>query len=347
MAAGSTLATTLATSVSFFYLIRYYNKNKKDIWNEINLSDKFAIMSRKDIVKKLLSYAIPISLGSVIVTLSSLIDTITVVDGLQKYGYSLLEANAKFGMLVGKVDILNSLPLSINVAFAVALVPFISSAIAKNNKEEVVNKTNFSLKISGIIAIPSAIGLSILAAPIFELIFPNATQGAELLKIQAFMVIFAVIAQTLYGALQGLGKLYIPGICLIIGVVVKYLLNIIFLPIYGEVVAPISSVIYQFIACSFAFIILFKYLKIKPNIYDLFIKTIFASIIMGGGILLLNKLLNYTNIPNNIITIILFIAAIIIYLISILKLKILNKNEILQLPMGEKIHIFINKYINI
>ena len=347
MAAGSTLATTLATIMSFFYLMRYYNKNKKDIWNDIKASNKFTVESRKHIIKKLISYVIPISFGSVIVTLSSLIDTVTVVNALQKFGDTLLVANTKFGMLVGKVEILNALPLSINVAFAVALVPFISSAMAKKNKDEVVSKVRFSLKISGIIALPSAIGLSILAQPIFNLLFPNSTGGANLLKIQAFTVIFAVIAQTLYGALQGMGKLYIPGLCLAIGVGIKYVLNVTFIPIYGEIVAPISSVIYQFVACTFAFILLFNYLKVKPNFYDLFIKTIFATLTMAAGMIVVFKTLSMTSISGNIITIITMFSALVIYCISLLAFKVLKKEEILELPMGQKIYNFVSKYAKI
>jgi stage V sporulation protein B len=347
MAAGSTLATTLSTIMSFFYLMRYYNKNKKDIWKDIKSSDKFTVESRKNIVKKLISYVIPISFGSVIVTLSSLIDTVTVVDSLQKFGDTLLVANTKFGMLVGKVEILNALPLSINVAFAVALVPFISAAMAKKNKAEVVSKVRFSLKVSGIIALPSAVGLSLLAQPIFNLLFPNSTGGAELLKIQAFMVIFAVIAQTLYGALQGMGKLYIPGLCLVVGVTIKYLLNVTFIPIYGEIVAPIASVIYQFVACTFAFILLFNYLKVKPNIYDLFIKTIFATLTMAAGIIVIFRILSMTTMSGNIVTIVTMFSAIAIYCISIFAFKVLKKEEILELPMGQKIYDFVSKYAKI
>ncbi len=348
MAAGSTLATTLSTIVSFFYLIKYYNKNKKDIWNEIKSSDKFTVDSRSKIVKKLISYVIPISFGSVIVTLSSLIDTITVVDALQKFkDTTLLQANQIFGMLVGKVEILQALPLSVNVAFAVALVPFISAAIARKNIKEAISKVNFSLKISGIIAFPSAVGLSLLAQPIFNLLFPNANSGFELLKIQAFMVIFAVIAQTLYGALQGMGKLYIPGICLVIGVAIKYLLNVTFIPVYGAIVAPISSVIYQFVACSFAFILLFSYLKVKPNIYDLFIKTIFATLTMAASIIVTFKFLSLLNLSNTIVTLSTMAVAIIVYCIALIVFKVLKKEEILELPMGQKIYSFVSRFAKI
>ena len=190
MAAGSTLATTVATSTAFFYLVRYYRKNRDEIWNEINKSEIFASESRKKIARKLISYAIPISFGSVVSALAGLIDVVTVVNGLQKYGYDIVTANAKYGILSGKVDILLAVPLSINVAFSVALVPFISSAIARHRKDEAIGKIRYSLKISSLIALPCTFGLFVLATPIFNMIFPNAPEGAYLLQIECWLLFF-------------------------------------------------------------------------------------------------------------------------------------------------------------
>ena len=337
MAAGSTLATTVAASSAFLYLLLYYNRNKKEIWSDIKKSEKFAIEPTRKLVKKLISYAIPISLGSVVVALSGVIDLMTVMDGLQKFGYDLQTANEKFGILLGKVDILNAVPLSINVAFSVALVPFISSALAKGKKEEAVNKIKFSLKVSTLIALPCAVGLFVLADPIFKLLFPNAPEGAHLLQIQCWMVVFSVLAQTVYGSLQGFGKLYVPGICLAIGAFAKYLINVIFVPLYGEVVPAFSTVVYNMIAFSLSFIMLWRYIKQKPNLKEIFIKPIIASIFMGIMTVFAYKIMIYINLSNAIATILSIVVAIVVYLVFVLMLRILNKEEILQLPYGNKI----------
>lgn len=337
MAAGSTLATTVAASSAFLYLVLYYNKNKKDIWRDIKSAKDFATDSTKKIAKKLISYAIPISFGSVVVSLSGVIDLVTVMDGLQKFGYDLQTANEKFGILLGKVDILNSVPLSLNVAFSVALVPFISGAIARGRKKDAINKINFSLKVSSIIAMPCAAGLFILADPIFRLIFPNAPLGASLLQVQCWMIIFSVLAQTVYGSLQGLGKLYVPGVCLAIGAFVKYLLNVTLVPKFGEIVPAFSTVVYNFIAFSLAFNILFKSLKIKPNIKQIFIKPIICTIIMSILTLLVYNLLTYLKLSNSISTIMSILFAVLSYFILVIKLRVLTENEVKQLPYGNKI----------
>lgn len=337
MAAGSTLATTVSACTAFLYLLSYYNRNKKDIWMDIKKSNKFAIEPRKNIVKKLISYVIPISFGSVVVALSSVIDSVTVINGLQKAGLSLIEANEQFGILLGKVDILNSVPLSINVAFSVALVPFVSAAMARKSKSEAVNKINFSLKISSMIALPCTAGLFLLAPQIFELVFPNAPNGAYLLQIQCFMIIFAVLAQTLYGSLQGIGRLYVPGMCLVIGAIVKYSLNVILIPKFGIVVPAASTVIYNAIACTLSFIILYRCLKEKANIGELFIKPFLATMGMSITVFSLQKLLVNVNISNAIETIILMCTGVLSYIIFITIFKVLNNDEIQQLPYGNKI----------
>lgn len=344
MAAGSTLATTVAASSAFLYMLMYYNKNKKDIWADIRKSEKFAIAPKKKIVKKLISYVIPISFGSVVVALSGVIDVVTVMDGLQKFGYGLQEANEKFGILLGKVDILNAVPLSINVAFSVALVPFISAAIAKGQKKEAINKVNFSLKVSSIIALPCAVGMFLLAQPIFALLFPNAPEGASLLQVQCWMIVFSVIAQTLYGTLQGLGKLYVPGTCLVIGAVIKYVLNVVFVPKYGIVVPAVTTVLYNAIACILAFLLLFRYLKQKPNLKELFFKPILATGAMAVVVILLQKVLGYINISNTISTITLILAAVVVYFVFVIAFGVLKKEEIKQLPYGNKICRLVEKF---
>ena len=259
------------------------------------------------------------------------------MNGLQKFGLTLAEANKQFGILLGKVDILMSVPLSINVAFSVALVPFISSAMAKKDKKAAVDKINFSIKTSVLIALPCAAGMFLLANNIFALIFPNAQEGAWLLQIQCWVLLFSVVAQTLYGSLQGLGKLYVPGLCLLTGAFMKYILNVIFIPKYGIVVPTITTIIYQAITCTLSFIILYRTLKEIPNVKELFLKPALATGIMGLFTFLCNKVLSYISIPNSINTVITILVTITVYMVVLLKCGILSYDEIMQLPYGNKI----------
>ena len=170
-----------------------------------------------------------------------------------------------------------------------------------------------------------------------KMLFPNAPNGAYLLQIQCWMIIFSVLAQTVYGSLQGFGKLYIPGICLAIGAFAKYIINVIFVPIYGEIVPAFSTVIYNMIAFSLAFIMLFRYIKQKPNLKELFLKPFIASILMAIVTFFTYKFLIYINLTNSISTLISIVIAVVVYLVLVIVLGILNKDEMHQLPYGNKI----------
>ncbi len=344
MAAGSTLGTTLATAVSLIYILMYYFRNKKDIAKEIEEAPKTVKARKRDIVKQILKYVIPISFGSVIVTIANMIDLMTVIQGLTKYGYVIDKANEIFGIILGKVDILISLPLSINIAFSTALVPAVSAAMAQKNKKEAKRKIKFSLKISSMIAFPCAVGLCVLANPIIKMLFPTTPDGGYLLQVAAWTVVFSVIAQTAYGGLHGIGKMLVPGICLLFGVIVKYVMNVTLIPVYGEVIAVLSTVVYQIVAATLAVTLLFKYLKEKMEITDIFLKPAICSLVMGVVTIISYNLVLSLAKSNMIATLTSIVFAMITYLISLVLFKALDESEIEELPKGNKINKILRKF---
>ena len=211
MAAGATLATTLATFAGFGYLYMYYQTEKREIAKEIRKTTNYKYERVKSIIKKVLLVSTPIALTAIMSSLNKNIDSFTVVRSLKQF-MSEDEALAQYGILGGKVDMLTSLPLSINVAFSTALVPAISAAKARKDKKTITEKTSFSLLISMLIGLPCTVGMFIFAGPILSLLFPNASAGEAILQISSLTIIFTILDQTINGALQGYGKLMIPTI---------------------------------------------------------------------------------------------------------------------------------------
>jgi len=347
MAAGGNLSTTLAILISFSYLLMYYRrKNKKYAEKYKNVEQKPDTRSVKSVAKTILMSSIPITIGSIISVVSTLIDTVTVSNCIQIayqgiiQSKELLEQQAmRLTGILSKVDTLVNLPIAVNLAFYSALVPAISSAIAKKDYSSASKKISFSISASLLIVIPCAIGFIVLADPILRMLYPNASDGAGILQIAAITMIFVAINHTLNGSLYGLNKLYIPAIALTFGSIVKVILNIVLIRnpninIYG---ASISSLICQLITFGITYRAIKSAIDIKINVKNTVIKPMIAGITMGVIIFLINYLFK-SLINNYILTICNIGIGAIAYLLVVAYLKVLNKEEICALPMGNKIY---------
>ena len=343
MAAGANVATTLATFSSFAYLFIYYRTKRKEIGNEIQSSTNYKYENVKTIIKKILMVSIPLTLSSIMTSFNKNIDSFTVKRILSTYMASDV-ATKLYGQLSGKVDTLTNLPLAVNIAFATALVPAISAAKAKNDRETATKRTSFSLLTSMLIGLPCVVGMIIFAQPILNLLYPNANQGALLLQLIAVSVIFSILDQTINGALQGFGKVMVPAIALGIGCVVKLILNLILLPIpelnvYG---AAIGSIACHAVAFTIVFNVLKKYVKLDLPFKKFVVKPAIATAIMGicsyTAYLLLRGI-----ISGRLATIVSILFAVIVYVLAVLALKIYNKEDIYMLPRGEKIYNILEK----
>ena len=343
MAAGANLATSLAVFLSLLYLYRYYMVRRKQIWQNITTSPVNRPERIKSIVKKIMAVSIPISLSSIISAINKNIDAVTVVRGLKTF-LSEAEAKVQYGILNGKVDTLIGLPLSFNIAFATALVPAVSSAIAKKDQSTIQKRVSFSILVTILIGLPCTIGLCVFADPILKLLFPNAPAGATILQVSAFTIIFTVIAQTINGALQGLGKVAVPAIALGTGVVVKFILNLILVPIeqIGVLGAAFSSVVCHIISCTIGFTVLRKHMKLDLKMSKAIIKPIIATVMMSICSYFIYMKLCLI-IPERISTVIALISAVIIYALAVIVLKIFTKEDIYMIPYGQKIYKILTK----
>lgn len=344
MAAGANLATTLATFLGFSYLFLYYKLESKEIATEIKNTVNYKYERVSSIIKKILFVSIPITLTAIMSSINKNVDSFTVVRNLKKF-MSEDMATAQYGILGGKVDTLTSLPLAINVAFATALVPAISSAKAKGDNKTITQKSSFSLLLSMLIGLPCTVGMIVFAEPILNLLFPNANDGTLILQISSIAIIFTILDQTINGILQGYGKLMIPTIALATGVFIKFILNITLVPIpsIGVYGAAIGSVACHLVAFTIAMTALRKNIKLDLTFSKFVLKPILATAIMGICSYYIYFVLNGI-IVERLATIIAILAAVIIYILAIIALKVFAKEELKMLPAGDKITRILEKF---
>ena len=341
MAAGANLATTLSVFISFSYLYRYYKFKKSDIsveMPEVCEEPSYAKKSTKEIIKSIIAISIPISVSSLVSAVNKSIDSITAVRGLKTFLSDEI-AKFQFGIYTGKVDVLVGLPLSFNIAFATVLVPSISKLMAQKKKEDANKVVKFSLLATILIGLPCTFGMMVFAEQILKLLYPNAPEGAQLLQITSLTIILMMMAQTINGVLQGIGKYRVPATALALGVVAKFILNLILIPIpsIGINGVAIGSIVCHIISFSIGFAVLKRAMKIKFDANKFLIKPLLATAIMCI-VSYIAYLLFVQFISWKLSAIIAIILAVPIYALAVAIMKILDKEEIYRLPKGELIY---------
>ena len=171
--------------------------------------------------KSVLKLSIPVTFSSILLPLSSLIDSVLVVRLLSSY---TSDAVTLYGLFSGGAVTVINLPVSVCYGLAAASVPAVSAAAAEG--KGVRRKILFSLGVTALVSIPCAVGLYLFASPAARIIF-RSLQGEELQMLIGLIKAFAVsafllsCAQTLSACLTAQGKPQHSALSMLIGVVVK------------------------------------------------------------------------------------------------------------------------------
>lgn len=293
--------------------------------------------SRK-LVHNLLWLVIPITLTNSVTSLTTLVDTTMVVSRLQSIGYSLSEANELFGMYNGKAFTMYNLPQTLIVALSISIVPAIAGAMAQNNHGLTAKNLGSAMRIAMLIALPAGTGYFILSGPIIDMLFagdPNV--GAACLRVLAFAIPFVALVSLTNAVLQAAGRVRVPVISMLIGGVIKVIVNymLVGMPrvnIYG---APFGTVICYAFITTVNLIVLRRYVQL-PSLDKLLIRPMVACLGMGAGAYITYKLVS--GLLGNTAGVALAICvAGALYLVLLLALGALEKDDVLMMPKGEKL----------
>ncbi len=348
MAAGATMGTTLSTVLSLVYLFGFYKAHGKEIREKYNAAPAIAETQRTlSVAKTILWVSIPISLGSIVTSLNRVLDIATVNRGLYKafagrIAPELMEKNAvTLSGILSKTDVLINLPLAINIAFATVLVPTIAGALAVKDYDTASRRVTFSLLTSIVIALPCAAGYAVLAGPILKMIYPAVSDGALLFVMLTPTVFFSAMSQTIYGSLQGMGKIFVPAISILCGGVAKLIANLVLIPIpevniYG---APVGSVLCQGIAFFISFGVLRKNLPMKIPYNRYYLRPIICAAIMSGVVWAAHHFA-MPLIGNTLATIGSIVLGAAVYFAAIFALRVFTADELSMLPFGNKLKKF-------
>ncbi len=319
--------------------------------------------SNREIITTMVKTAIPIGLGSIIMSLADMIDSTLV----NKRIYSIMETNPDallnvYGSLIpddvyysnsthtylygcyGIALTLMMLVTAVTQVFGTTALPSVTAAWTSGNKERMKRSMETVLRVTVLVTIPSGIGMSVLAEPLLSLIYSGPAVaneveiGSKVLAVMGISVIFIATSTPLCSMLQAVGRMDVPLKLFTIGMIMKIIVNYILvgIPEINIQGANVGSIVcYGFVTVT-AMFILCRETKITPNFNSIFIKPLLAAIICGVSAYFAEIFFDWF-LVQRVATIMAIIVAIVVYIIALLLLRAIKREDILQMPKGNKI----------
>ncbi|SDB97815.1 polysaccharide transporter, PST family [Melghirimyces thermohalophilus] len=297
---------------------------------------------------QILKFALPISIGSLVLPLIQLLDSITVPQLLQwGLDLSLLESEKRFG-IYGRGEPFVNLIATVSSALTLALVPAIAAHVKRKETKSVERNVSRAWMFTVVSGWPCAAGLAVLAKPITIMMYHNQSPtvveiSAHVIAILACSTIFSTMAVTNSGILQGLGHNKLPVFHLGVGVVVKVISNFLFIPILGIAGSALSMVLAYGSVCYLNLRSVIRKTGVKLPYRDLVIKPAFCVAIMTTLLVLgqygMGRLLDpgMDRLLNAALVLVLIILGACTYAVTLLLTRTVGAEELRLLPMGDRI----------
>ena len=199
----------------------------------------------RTILRRVLAVALPVTLGSLVLPLSSVIDSILVINLLTALGESVPIATRYYGILNGPVGSLVNMPVVVSTSLSVMLLPKIASMKEEENAAACAEKF---MRLSFLAALPCTLALSLFSREILGVLYRRTLSpellgvGAALLAISSLTVMYMSILQPASAVLQGRDRAYKPALNLLFGASAKAVLTIVLIRAFGIVGAAVGTV---------------------------------------------------------------------------------------------------------
>jgi len=343
IAAAAIMGLSAGVIISTLYLFACRMKTKKE-----NYSFGSEYSGRK-ILKELLAISAPITVGSAVISITSLIDTALISSRLQSAGYASSVANAMYSSYGNlSIPIFNLIP-AFMAPIAISMAPTVADAASRGDKNKERQLLDSSFKLCGMIAIPSSVGIAVFSNEILKLIFPseiNATSvAAPLLTLLGPAVFFSCLITLTNAALQAYGKASRPIISMAVGAILKMIAEYVLVgdPRVGIFGAPISTLICDVCIVAFNMYYMGKYTCGTGKLSGLFGKSFVSAVISSLIVSLFAMVLLKQSSIGKYIVLPVVVTDAFLYLLLIIKTGALNKQEVELLPSGRKIYKILNK----
>ena len=343
-AAGAILGVTIGTVASMLFLILYLGTHPNRTESLDTPRSSGALM------KRILAIGVPITLSNSAMSIITLVDTKVILGQLQ-HALGMTEDAAS--ILKGQYSYAMDMPnmvASFVYPVTMSLIPFAAAALARKDHAGAGRIISSAFRLIAILALPAGIGLSVLSTPIMRLVLPaqpeDALAAGPHLQLLGIACIFICIMILTNAILQTYGKEKLPILTVIIGGVVKVVMNYILvgnpdINIHG---APVSTLCCYMVIAGLNLLFVWKYSPEKPRYFSIFAKPVVASVLMGAaawaGYGFLDRALEAggaSYVGNAAATLGGIVAGVVVYFVLVIAMRILRADDLRGVPHGEKL----------
>ncbi len=363
--AGAVLGITLGAISGFIYIfIKYKISGDGITYQDIKNSEP--AHSKKIIVKSLLSIAIPIALGAIVMNLAGMIDTMLIqrrLSDIMKTApqallgvyeglipVNVVQEGKTHNFLAGCFAYMSTVTMllpTITQGLAISALPNVTSSWIKGIKENIKSNIETVLKMTSIIAFPAGMGMCVLSYPLMDLIyntFGKSTKAAgvsisaQIMVIYAIATIFVAISTPICSMLQAVGRADLPLKILTIGMILKIVFNYILVgvPQINIQGAGIGTLICYVFVCVSGIIMLKKYAGVNFDFGKIFFKPFICSLACGIAAYVSQELLAIF-MNSKIATLISIVIACFVYIAFLLLLRAVTAEDLGTMPKSKKI----------
>jgi len=336
-AGGAILGVTVSCLVSSVYLFGCFRKVYPSLPQTAEEPRSFS-----DTAKGLMIIAIPITLGSAGLQFLTMLETKIYMGRLLEF-YTQAAADTMRG-IYGMTQTIFNMPCAFITPITISIIPAITAQLTTCKEPEAKATEESAIRITGLISMPCAFGLGILAQPVTALLGgytgDNLILATKLMTILGFSIMFNAVVLVTTAIMQAHGHASRPVINMLIGGVLK--LAAVFIltgnPNIGIVGTPVGTLL-----CYLAISVLNIYsirtlLDHPPAIVKNLVRTFLAALIMGIFVLAAFLGLKALGITSRLILCGLpIMIGVVAYALAAVKIKVVTREDCLLLPKGEKI----------
>lgn len=339
-AAGSALGTGSGVLIAMLFMAWVYMINRRSIHRDIDRDRSGSTLPYSEIFRLILLMVTPILLSNFIYNFSNTLNQsiyFGILRGMQ--GISEAESSTMYGIFSGKASLIVNVPIAIAAAMSSVIIPAISAAYARKDMVQIKQKLNQAIQVTMLVAIPSTVGLFVLAKPVTQLLFPQRASldlASDLLRYLSVTVILFSISTITNGVLQGIGKVQKPVINASIALAIQsgvlaVLLIFTNLNLYALVVA---SIVYSGIIVYLNARCVNQLLGYKQELLKTFVMPFLSSVVMGAAAWIVYHGL-YRLIRSNVVSLMAAILiAVCVYFAVLLKSGGVGERELRSMPKG-------------